>query len=759
MKTQPVLERIWRDLANSKRFVVAISVALALLGVFLVLQIWNDLEQSRPAQPFTLDLDQGVIFHLAYPPVLQVDPPGKAGAALTAWITGPVTSTLVCTVTLQAADGLVFTGASGESVRPRLRVEAGSASVTTPTLFLRPAPLKDGLPQTAEVQARVLSCSEMARGGPEGKFQVGIETRGEARWRFFVERVLAQIALPLSLAITLTGWILENAKKQAEQLEAERRRRIELILKLVESDPLQALHMYASLVTDEPPGRWSVILQQELAHARTRLQGKESTFVAALETAITRREWDAYEKSLAAILSLTDPGTGPRQHYQTLKATLDPLAEKCPETTLLAAAAAWLLKTHGGACREAFIYLALAAPDKGAFRRMLSNHLRNKLEDYAIVFNDPRLNKIFSDLQTKNYHLPAVTIAPAPPLDPLTGWLKQVNFALNPFPLPPLDQVPLVEKAVDSLVNLNLLVQPRAGIYRAPDPDDAVVIAKKLVATLQPETQRWGGFVTLWRPNPAHPLDRLNCLYGLGRAMASAWLDLLASNPDAWFELATRERALLAEFLTWGAGGWPQVELALLQRREPDQQSWTGRAFWQALSDLSARASQNRLEPDAGKVLRWMALRPMRVDGSYAIVILRLAVAGSPPYSPAVFLDIKPDLELARVVLKLILAPEAGATEGFPVRGLVDLCWSDGQLLQVIQARVLAATRGDKPTLSDLFAHEPFPEADRRLAEKAQGSLSTLFRIGNTVLSAHAQRYPDDADLDRDEFSDLLDQL
>ncbi len=763
-KMRKQLGNLWYDLVDGKRFILAIVIALALLLFFLLLQSNASLADSKTDLVKSIELEPGVTLHLAYREKLRLVPAGNLGTPLSAWITAPVTTTLSCTVTLRSDAAILFTDEKGNQVIPQLSVITGNTSSVTPTLYIRPAPLKENLPDHSQIQVEAPSCKGITASISGINFVISIESSSQAWWRIFRENLLAQIGVPLTLAFTLTGFFLEYVRRQTEQADDERRKRIEMILNLESSDPLLALPLFRTMSGDQRRSRWKDTLKTSFEQARLRLLQREGLFWQDIEENIKQNRLEAAVEILEGMLSLLRPeDSALREGISTIRgmllSRLGRAGDDLPTLEKLSDTAAWLMKTYGAERRELFAQVVTFSVEKEKMKDLLQYKLSGDPVDYPFILKDVRLKEILEPFKVDFYYpVKKPLFFPASP-DPILSWLQIMGYRQNPFSMLELGSESLLSKTQVLPEHWEGLKNNLDSLWLAPNQPDTLVIRAMLQNDLQPENAAWQAFVGSCSVNGATLGNAAQILPAAGRGLVNGWLDFLSANPVAWFDLDGVVQAMLAEFLCWGAGGKGGIELGLFQRRDLNKAGWVGRSFLQNLGALSERAGLKNDPPTKELLMQWLSLRPKDLPLNYIIMCLPEQITAL-ERQPDIrfFKDASAELAELGTFIKLLLP--ANLESYFEPKDVpVKLHWTKEQLQQILQVRLQLVSEGNTQTFGDLFAHEPYPMADAKLASKANGSLSRLLQVANLVLREHVRLNHEVRDLDLTQFLSVLEKI
>jgi len=221
------------------------------------------------------------------------------------------------------------------------------------------------------------------------------------------------------------------------------------------------------------------------------------------------------------------------------------------------------------------------------------------------------------------------------------------------------------------------------------------------------------------------------------RALSETWCELLAQNVDAYLELDSPQRVIVAELLLWSSKDENYLASRLKQAGLPDDPS--GRMLLRRLHESIASAPHS-IHLSHVQLEGWLRARPNGLSRTFLIVI----PSGLNNYTKAKPLQ-KQLAAAADIFCEYGIYLKLFTTEplGVPLT-TIPIEWQTTDLVKVLDSRIAAAaTEQDfvARRFSDRFDSNEKPvDVETFMADYAHGSLNRMLDLGNLILQARVNR-------------------
>lgn len=229
------------------------------------------------------------------------------------------------------------------------------------------------------------------------------------------------------------------------------------------------------------------------------------------------------------------------------------------------------------------------------------------------------------------------------------------------------------------------------------------------------------------------------------RSAAQAWMDVLASSPDAMLDLPPLEQAALMELLVWAFGSTGTAVNYL--KRAGAGNGVAERLLTQKISEFKPAFSPTHL-PSNAILISWLKLRPPDLAYTYLIVSVNEIPASARSWWLEHFILLIPTLFENGIVAKVFSSSQIPAA--LPL-STISLNWSDAQLKTSLASQFDAAmdrdTRKGMGKIIDfrsLFGYNAsvgYFETDEATTDKlvntSCNSLARMLKLGTLLLKNH----------------------
>ncbi len=800
-------------------FLLVVLLGGFLYLVVLIYQAGRSAEDTRlllVATRVLTDTIDPLVLEVVYPYEVRLDPTAKSGQPMSVWLrwatprlspsptpTGLETGTPTATPTPNPYlllvepydDGLVFTDEDGLPVAPRIILTPALYSATPATLYVRRAPgqVSSSLSLTLSLYSpdgRPLTSTAVS-----SPLVVKAESRSEARWRFFLDRLLGPATPLLGMAAALLAfgvkWYEEARKQQKEEAKQSRRAEVERIrLLVVEGDLFGAFQHYDLLCQKtETDSEWKTddeIIRQlrevsedinatpvrrtALSQAARLLSQKQYAAASQLvDLVVTLNPEDRLAADLASVIELADPLTETSEASRDRIAPLLRVHYEFPE--LLSETVSGLLAEQireGDGSRV----IQLAQYELARNLLVTSDELIKAVSELAQKTTSPEVKTAADRLLKSRRRLWQQVIGwhETRPDDPpqLATWLRLAELSFNPFgpeaaeldPLLPTFALDITFERVRGARSVLAYGQPGSGKTAA-----ALLLAHD--CNDPPDRPREPGTLPVyyrlsWSEFPLL-CDRRTWLRVFALAIAKTIIRYVAISPDTFLDLVPARQERLGKFLITCAGTQKRL---IRQLRE---------SAIAVLVDDRLISAIEQLDPDVqhasglDEVLWIDLLRDVPPAGFSHIYLLidvldELKDAKAAIACLRTIVDLSTALATVGIYLKLFL-PEAVVPHLGDLKGLdvVALSWDKQELRSVLTERIRQASReGTSAGRESLKALCDLDAQGMGVDDSLINMAATprdLVRLGNQLLQIHVDRAPHELPLSVGDVEDWQDHL
>lgn len=347
----------------------------------------------------------------------------------------------------------------------------------------------------------------------------------------------------------------------------------------------------------------------------------------------------------------------------------------------------------------------------------------------TLATNDPRIRGRLTD------HFPwAIEWPPIPPVikkviqtQSVSDWLKANDLKMQPFDAYELSgQRTFLERITLPRLQQEAIIQSQSPVIVEQEFDRHIAAIALYNKLREPTERRTPVMIKL---SDRRATERSTAVRSLAQAVGTAWLRLIASQPEVLFWLPDDEQALLVEWLVWVSGSPHALRQRL--RRAGMQSGFQEQIVLQRLNDLLTGIGKVALRP--GMFLNWLAIRPPGVEHMRLIVI---DATGDKHASLVV--DVLSEVQDAEITWTIFTSPTQEQT--FTTAQTVALRWSESELLDLLNVAV-ASAGGPAQNLIDLVEMED-PALDeqeflRDTLKHAHGSFERALAICQRALAHH----------------------
>ncbi|MEZ0397189.1 MAG: hypothetical protein ABWK53_12275 [Anaerolineales bacterium] len=777
-------------------------VTLLLFVAGMGIQVWEADLSNRFAVTKQADAND-VQVTVIYPSKIFLPSPNAPIQEIVFRVTAPDSTGY--TLWLENSDALVFYDDSGGVISPHWEGQGSAVFHAT----VEAAPRQSG--RTMFLRA-VLSVDSFLT--PISLGQVAIESLAESRWRIGLGIFARNIALPLSLLSAITGWVVSYLAKETDKLEIAFREKMGKMATEFRLDPLYAVEQCLELkrvVGKKSLGRDA---EKELNHAVRNLFNRDGVgrLLKRIGEYASRQDNVALMSALSSVGSLYQKFASVIQRDSGVETVFRALghvyryfseqknfvllydteqnnaeqsnAEQRPKAPIgkwdfpswAQNATEWVRNRRANKrLRRAkhivdqLLHIWSEQDVFGAdfviyglnrFRdiQTVAEHVKEKIESKPNFRRLKRYKQLdwihdpmaayyeWPDLQTwdEPYHYPM-----------LHSWFKSGRFLFsNPF-----------DKS--NILRMNIrpehwehYISDKPAIFTSnstSDLRDAALLAQKSFQAPVSYGQRGAKLAfPIFFEIPA-ALESNHWLSALAHRGAEVWLDFLSHSPDAYLDMYPEERQALASWLGWHCGSNDVVVERLRQRLfrvlnvyqgdTENAKKQAGRLLLDFLEEGRCHYTREN-QPAREQILHWLGIRPFGID--YTVIILVASYTLSDSFSQVLMMS-SAILLAHGVVLKQFRV----AQDVLPEHSIA-VTWSK----ETIKAFLASCVKTPEVSLrfADLF-EKPLgippavlPDYNDQLAEKAQGSLNRLLELGLRILQHHAEKYPEEPYLKKEDF-------
>jgi len=750
---------------------VSVVILIGLCGAIYALAEY-DTQASRMLA--TRDLRGNVTVRVTYPTRLWFDALNERGYPLTLTVLNPPNTPnweIVIRLVVYDSAGhdipiLYLTDKQGNPHSSEIHLTGNGRTVPSETVYLKPTLLDGAMPSTILLWI-------MFNGHPtssQDALVIRVEEESENRLHFLISRFVTNASLLFAFAagvLTLAGIWSELRKTQRETVVRERDKHIESAHALLAQDPPSAIIKLVKLAkragvagirSDTAPDRdkWNGWQNEELEQLCHRVQNSREyheAILAELGDLSRREQLGEMGELLEAALCLF------QMRLDKSKRALAPVLQEI-QIALVSPArepiADELQNARDGALELWQEYYQAAADLAGLVLLWVKkwstpDTLDAFFHEHADVWpllrtpllKDSGVGHAYSNF--KYEYMPIIPDANAHTA-PFADWLNDIDLERNPFSEEDLRFDRVLLKGLGAPEQWNIMLSKRPMLLYSGDTNllyarqDANAGAWRLrLEITDPDLnpQLHETVFPVWLELPLEELDdNTYTAYRkqIVKAYARAWLEFLALNPHAFFELESYQQTALDELLKWYAQSSANIIIELKKRPSPDTPA--RRALHEHFKQVHGHSTRLPFEA--------LTVRPVGLDASFLI-----AVCADPSFAESAQTDeqmlakLAPELSNSYVILKLFTAHAEGIS--FTTQRLT---WSAENLAQTVGDWVRYAS---KQTLGerhfwDLFdaneqdnlvgspASAPRDRADGRIALYANGSPNRMRAMGVAMI-------------------------
>lgn len=738
-------ERLWP--------VVFLGVSVSLVFYATLAGIEEDIVERRASATVSAPLTGHSLF-VRYPHTLRFDAPETDPLTLTVWLERDAgAAPLTFTVELSSS-AVLFVDAAGMPLSPQLTLRGDSGSLPQ---VMRIQPLASNRSERLIVDMIVRDATGQALRNEPLRLTLARETQTAFYWRVFRRRFFgdAGLALAVASAVLGIGWQLLNEGRQTRV--GQQRDRIRELRDLFDRDLLewalasQALEQEAKKGWEEQARlelRGTLDKQeQQLTKRATQERVKHLLHEAAeyyrngdiqrCNTALDlvfRAYASNYEELKSLPRQLPDVRAADRQQAETILRVCGVLLQRFPKDACELAAAA--------------LEMLASQPDEHEAKQCLLQFMRapgnepGAAELSELATGDLRIRGRLTDHFPWAIAWPPIPPAPGTVARPglVADWLDANELKIHPFDARELLSCPGFLKGVDLQRSRQETIIRAESLIIIDHGFDRYCAAVALYNELRKSIER--RMPVMVKLSDQHATGRSEAIHHLAQSAGTAWLRLIAVQPEVLLWLPDDEQALLAEWLVWISGSPKALRQRL--RRAGLKNDSQEQVVLRRLDDLLTGIDKAALHP--GMYLNWLAIRPPGVEHMRLIVVddTRNQHAG-----PVV--DVLSEVQDVGVTWTIVTSP-AHRPMFTPV-WTIALQWSEHELLDLLNVAVASAD-GPAQTLIDLVEMEDIALKEKEeeflldTLKYAHGSFERALAICRRALAHHLDSHPDPNDPD-----------